>query len=131
MEARRLPRRAEGTPVCAPRFGRGSGKIPADHTRVGRVDEQLHERVREVVASVPPGKVATYGDIAAIAGAPSPRMVGRILAEDGADLPWHRILRANGTPAPHLAHRQLALLRAEGVLADGQRVNLRTYRWRG
>ncbi|MFD4252268.1 MGMT family protein [Amycolatopsis thermoflava] len=93
------------------------------------MDEELHERVREVVATVPPGKVATYGDIAAIAGAPSPRMIGRILSEDGADLPWHRILRANGTPAPHLVHRQLELLRAEGVLADGQRVNLKTYRW--
>ncbi|OXM68308.1 MULTISPECIES: MGMT family protein [Amycolatopsis] len=93
------------------------------------MNEELHERVREVVATVPPGKVATYGDIAAIAGAPSPRMIGRILSEDGADLPWHRILRANGTPAPHLVHRQLELLRAEGVLADGQKVNLKTYRW--
>lgn len=95
------------------------------------MDERLHERVREVIASVPAGKVATYGDIAGIAGAPSPRLVGRILAEDGHDLPWHRILRANGTPAPHLAHRQLELLRAEGVLADGQKVDLRTYRWQG
>ncbi|HVW40156.1 MAG TPA: MGMT family protein [Amycolatopsis sp.] len=95
------------------------------------MDEQLHERVREVVAAVPAGKVATYGDIAALAGAPSPRLVGRVLAEDGADLPWHRVLRANGTPAPHLVHRQLELLRAEGVLADGSRINLRTYRWDG
>ncbi|NIH82358.1 MULTISPECIES: MGMT family protein [Amycolatopsis] len=94
------------------------------------MDEELHERVREVIATVPPGKVATYGDIAAVAGAPSPRMIGRVLSEDGADLPWHRILRANGTPAPHLVHRQLELLRAEGVLADGQKVDLRTYRWR-
>ncbi|KAA9155039.1 DNA methyltransferase [Amycolatopsis acidicola] len=94
------------------------------------MDEELHERIREVIAGVPVGKVATYGDIASIAGAPSPRMVGRVLSEDGHDLPWQRILRANGTPAPHLAHRQLELLRAEGVLADGQRVNLRTYRWR-
>jgi alkylated DNA nucleotide flippase Atl1 len=95
------------------------------------VDEELHERVRDAIASVPRGKVATYGDIAAIAGAPSPRMIGRVLAEDGHDLPWHRILRANGTPAPHLVHRQLELLRAEGVLADGQKVDLRTYRWHG
>ncbi|GAB3586612.1 MGMT family protein [Amycolatopsis endophytica] len=93
------------------------------------MDEELHERVREVIATVPAGKVATYGDIAAIAGAPSPRLVGRILSEDGEDLPWHRILRANGTPAPHLVHRQLELLRTEGVLADGHKVDLRTYRW--
>ncbi|GAB2753767.1 MGMT family protein [Amycolatopsis magusensis] len=93
------------------------------------MDEELHERVRAVISDVPPGKVSTYGDIANLAGAPSPRMVGAILAEDGSDLPWHRILRANGTPAPHLADEQLARLRAEGVLADGQKVDLRTYRW--
>jgi alkylated DNA nucleotide flippase Atl1 len=93
------------------------------------VDEQLHERVRELIASIPAGSVATYGDIAALAQAPSPRLIGRILAEDGHDLPWHRVLRANGTPAPHLLHEQLELLRAEGVLADGDRIDMRTYRW--
>lgn len=93
------------------------------------MDEKLHERVREVIASVPPGSVATYGDVAAVAGAPSPRLVGRILAEDGHDLPWHRILRADGTPAPHLEEEQLERLRAEGVLADGNRVNMRKHRW--
>lgn len=95
------------------------------------MDEQTHERVREVVASIPAGKVATYGDVAAIAGAPSPRLVGRILAEDGQDLPWHRVLRADGTPAPHLVREQLARLRAEGVLASDTRVHMATYRWSG
>lgn len=94
------------------------------------MDDELHERVRSVIAGIPAGRVATYGDIATLSGAPSPRLVGRILAEDGHDLPWHRVLRANGTPAPHLLHAQLASLRAEGVLTDGQRVDLRTYRWR-
>jgi methylated-DNA-protein-cysteine methyltransferase-like protein len=94
------------------------------------MDDVLHERVREIIESVAAGTVATYGDIAALAGAPSPRMVGAILAEDGHDLPWHRILRANGTPAPHLVHDQLERLRAEGVLADGQRIDLRKYRWK-
>ncbi|MEV6908647.1 MGMT family protein [Amycolatopsis sp. NPDC051071] len=93
------------------------------------MDDELHERVREVIASVPAGSVATYGDIASVSGAPSPRLIGRILSEDGQDLPWHRILRADGTPAPHLVHEQLELLRAEGVLGDGQRVDLRKYRW--
>ncbi|MFC4082314.1 MGMT family protein [Amycolatopsis samaneae] len=94
------------------------------------MDDELHERVRSVIADVPAGTVATYGDIAALSGAPSPRLIGRILAEDGHDLPWHRVLRANGTPAPHLLHEQLERLRAEGVLADDQRVDLRKYRWR-
>lgn len=93
------------------------------------MDEQIHERIREVVAAIPPGRVATYGDVAGLAGAPSPRLVGRVLAEDGHDLPWQRVLRANGTPAPHIAREQLARLRTEGVLADGERVDLRRYRW--
>jgi alkylated DNA nucleotide flippase Atl1 len=93
------------------------------------MDDELHERVREVIARIPAGAVATYGDIAAIAGARSPRLVGRVLAEDGHDLPWHRVLRATGTPAPHLRHKQLELLRVEGVLADGERVDLHRYRW--
>ena len=42
--------------------------------------------------------------------------MGRILAEDGHDLPWHRVLRADGTCAPQIAQEQLARLRAEGVL---------------
>jgi methylated-DNA-protein-cysteine methyltransferase-like protein len=94
------------------------------------MDEALYDRIREAIRDVPPGSVSTYGDIAALTGAPSPRMVGALLSEDGHDLPWHRILRANGTPAPHLTHEQLARLRTEGVLAKGQRVNLQTYRWR-
>src|SRR5256885_7421131 len=93
------------------------------------MDEELHEKVRAAVAAIPPGSVASYGDIAELVRAPSPRLVGRVLAEDGSDLPWHRVLRADGTPAHHLAERQLELLRAEGVLADGQRVNMRKYRW--
>ena len=88
-----------------------------------------HDRVREVIASVPAGRVATYGDVAAIAGLRSPRQVGWILREDGSDLPWHRILRADGTPALQLRAEQLQLLRTEGVLTEGQKVNLRRYRW--
>lgn len=93
------------------------------------MDEALHETVRKIVAAIPPGSVASYGDIAELARAPSPRLVGRVLAEDGGDLPWHRVLRVDGTPAHHLARRQLELLRAEGVPTDGDRVDMRRYRW--
>ncbi|WP_447005767.1 MGMT family protein [Saccharothrix isguenensis] len=93
------------------------------------MDEELHEMIREVVRRIPRGKVATYGDVADIARAPSPRLVGAVLNQDGHDLPWQRVLRANGTCAPHIADRQLQLLREEGVLADGGKVDLRTYRW--
>ncbi|TLP74327.1 MGMT family protein [Nesterenkonia sphaerica] len=93
------------------------------------MEEQTHEQVREIIASVPARKVATYGDIAALAGLPTPRMVGQVLREDGFDLPWHRIIRATGVPAPHLVTEQLQRLRAEGVLAVNSKVDLRRYRW--
>jgi alkylated DNA nucleotide flippase Atl1 len=93
------------------------------------MDEATHERVREVVAAIPTGRVASYGDVAATAGAPSPRLVGRVLAEDGADLPWHRVCHADGTVVRHKASEQLARLRTEGVLAEGRRVSMRRYRW--
>jgi alkylated DNA nucleotide flippase Atl1 len=93
------------------------------------MDEATHERVRDVIATIPAGRVASYGDVAALATVASARLVGRILAEDGADLPWHRVLHADGTVVAHKAGEQLARLRAEGVLAEGRRVNMRRYRW--
>ena len=92
-------------------------------------DEQV-ERVRALVAAIPPGKVATYGDIADAAGLSSPRIVGWIMRTDSADLPWHRVIRATGRPAAHLRTRQLELLAAEGVLAGDGRVALSQVRHR-
>ena len=86
-------------------------------------DEQV-ERVRGLVASIPSGKVATYGDIASAAELSSPRTVGWIMRTDSSDLPWHRVIGASGRPAHHLTTRQLELLRAEGVLATDGRVPL-------
>lgn len=83
-------------------------------------DEQF-ERVRALVASIPAGRVATYGDIASVARLSSPRIVGYIMRTDSSDLPWHRVITASGRPARHLTSRQLELLRTEGVLAvDGK-----------
>lgn len=92
------------------------------------VTEEQVETVRGLVASVPPGRVTTYGDIADTAGLSSPRIVGWIMRTDSSDLPWHRVIAASGRPAAHLATRQLERLRAEGVLAVDGRVPLREYR---
>ncbi|HZQ32896.1 MAG TPA: MGMT family protein [Mycobacterium sp.] len=86
------------------------------------------ERVRALVSAIPPGRVSTYGDIASAAGLSSARIVGWVMRTDSADLPWHRVIRADGRPAPHLRTRQLELLRAEGVLAVDGRVPLRDVR---
>lgn len=85
------------------------------------MDDETVERVRAVVLAIPPGETMSYGEVAARAGLRSARLVGRVLAVDGHDLPWHRVLRANGTSAPHVAHEQAERLRAEGILmVDGR-----------
>ncbi|BBX74527.1 MGMT family protein [Mycobacterium shinjukuense] len=90
-------------------------------------DEQV-ERVRSLVASIPPGEVSTYGDIAAVAGLSNPRIVGWIMSTDSSDLPWHRVITASGRPARQLTTRQSELLRAEGVLAVDGRIPLHQVR---
>ncbi|WP_194826334.1 MGMT family protein [Nocardia sp. XZ_19_231] len=90
--------------------------------------EEQVEKVRELVAAIPPGRVSTYGDIASAAGLSSARTVGWIMRTDSADLPWHRVIGASGRPAAHLAARQLRLLTEEGVPVVDGRVVLRTAR---
>ncbi|KQU53590.1 DNA methyltransferase [Rhodococcus sp. Leaf278] len=96
---------------------------------MAQITEDQVERVRALVASIPPGYVATYGDIAAAADLSSPRIVGWIMRTDSADLPWHRVLGASGRPAPHLATRQLETLRSEGVAVHDGRVPLKSIRF--
>jgi alkylated DNA nucleotide flippase Atl1 len=92
------------------------------------VDEARHERIRAAVAAIPEGRVATYGDVAAEVGETSARLVGRVLREDSADLPWHRVLRADGSSAPHILDEQHARLREEGVEIRDGRVVLANHR---
>ncbi len=95
------------------------------------MDMELAGRMLDQVSAVPPGFVATYGDIAARAGSRSPRLAGRVLAElSDESTPWHRIVRSDGTPAEHLRSEQSALLADEGVDMVGGRVDLGRYRWR-
>ena len=60
------------------------------------------ERVLELVESVPPGRVVTYGLIADVLGDGGARQVGRVMALEGAAVTWWRVVRANGTLPPHL-----------------------------
>lgn len=91
------------------------------------------ERVYQVVAAIPPGRVATYGQVAQLAEVPNgARLVGTTLSNlpRGSKLPWHRVLNAQGRSSlsPQGAKRQLRLLREEGVLAINGRVDLQRYR---
>ena len=92
------------------------------------ITEEQVERVRALVSAIPAGQVSTYGDLAVAAGLSSPRIVRWIMRTDTVDLPWHRVVPASGRPAAHIVTRQLERLRAEGVLADGDRIPLRDYR---
>jgi alkylated DNA nucleotide flippase Atl1 len=94
-------------------------------------DESLAQRILDCVDSIPAGRVFTYGDVAEYAGSRSPRIVGRVLALDGGTVPWHRVIRSDGTLADHLYTEQRQRLLAEGVRFDGDRVRLREYRWNG
>ena len=93
--------------------------------------EQLALRILACVESIPAGRVMTYGDVAEFVGASSPRIVGRVLAMDDGSVPWHRVLRANGSLAEHLYTEQRQRLLAEGIRFRGERVDLAAHRWDG
>jgi alkylated DNA nucleotide flippase Atl1 len=96
--------------------------------------DQLAVGVLAVVRRIPSGRVLTYGDVAALAdGDATARDVGQVLLRhgEGEGIPWWRVLRADGTPPPHLLDRQLALLRSEGtpLAPSGAAVDLHAARW--
>lgn len=73
------------------------------------------ERVLAVVEAIPPGRVMTYGDVAATLGSRAARMVGQIMAYYGGDYPWWRVVRASGHPPANHEHIALQYYRAEGT----------------
>jgi methylated-DNA-protein-cysteine methyltransferase-like protein len=99
----------------------------------------FRDQVYEVVRRIPRGKVATYGQIARLLGQPrAAREVGWALRDspDGLDVPWQRVINAQGRvsfPAgSEGAALQRAMLEDEGVVfgPDGS-VNLKIYAWQG
>jgi alkylated DNA nucleotide flippase Atl1 len=88
-------------------------------------------RVLACIESIPPGRVMTYGDVAEFVGLRSARTVGRVLAMDDGSVPWHRVLRADGSLAEHLCTEQRQRLLSEGVRFRGDRVELASFRWDG
>lgn len=97
-----------------------------------------YARIYAVVRRIPPGRVATYGQVAELAGLPGhARQVGYALhaLPAGSAVPWHRVLNAMGAvslrtvPGDELTQRQL--LEREGVRFDARgRVRLAAVRWR-
>jgi len=101
------------------------------------VSAGFHERVAAVVRTVPAGRVTTYGDVATVLGSPQvARHVGWALAAmDRPDVPWHRVINAQGrisargdTGRVEVQHARLV---AEGIRFDASgRVDLRVFRHR-
>jgi methylated-DNA-protein-cysteine methyltransferase related protein len=93
-------------------------------------------RIVDLIRSIPRGRVATYGQIAAMAGMPNgARQVARLLHSSSGTqrLPWHRVINASGgisLPAGSGGALQRALLEKEGVVFLRRKVNLRRYAWR-
>jgi methylated-DNA-protein-cysteine methyltransferase-like protein len=102
----------------------------------GGLDRHARERlICDMVRRIPAGSVASYGQVAELAGvARGARLVGRVLGRYGdAGLPWHRVLLASGRIAferasPAYAKQRERLL-AEGVSVDSGRVDMRRFRW--
>ena len=96
-----------------------------------------YSRIYAIVRRIPRGRVATYGQVAALAGMPgAARQVGWALSALDADddVPWHRVLNAQGEISPRGTREavdlQRALLESEGVkLSHRGRVDLARYAW--
>lgn len=96
----------------------------------------LREEIWQIVAAIPKGSVATYGQIARLAGYPAhARYVGTTLKNlpKGTRLPWYRVVNSKGElsfPVQSASWiRQKEQLEAEGVVFVGKRFRLKTYQW--
>src|SRR5690242_586843 len=109
---------------------------PLMSSTAGDPEPGLHQRIYHVVERIPKGRVATYGQIAKLAGLPGQaRLVGYAMhaLPSASDVPWQRVVNAKGEisiPGDNGAW-QRQLLEREGVRFDTRRrVPLATFQWR-
>lgn len=100
-------------------------------------NRSAYEKIWETVARIPYGRVATYGQIARLAGlGKRARLVGYALhrTPDHCEIPWHRVINAGGRisfpPGSDSYRRQRDRLSAENIPLVGERIDLQRYRWR-
>ncbi|MBQ7359993.1 MAG: MGMT family protein [Lachnospiraceae bacterium] len=100
------------------------------------MEKSTFELIYDVVKQIPQGKVATYGQVAALAGNKRwARVVGYALHAnpDPEHIPCHRVVNAQGEVSKAFAfggeNQQITLLENEGVKLEGSRVDLSKYRW--
>ena len=84
---------------------------------------ERHRRIIDVLITLQPGEVTTYGDIADMAGYPKlSRLVGRILSTTDIEVPWWRVVNASGRLVPGNERVQTALLQEEDVVIRNGKV---------
>ncbi|MBO1254438.1 MGMT family protein [Alteromonas sp. 5E99-2] len=95
-----------------------------------------YKAINGVVLRIPVGTVASYGQVAALAGLPGrARLVGKALSSriNEMDIPWYRVLRSDGKIAFAESsiqyQRQVEQLKHDGVVVIKGKVNMRTYQW--
>ena len=94
------------------------------------------ERVIEIIQKIPAGKIATYGQIATLAGNnKAARQISRILhsSSDKYDLPWHRVINSQGKISLRTGdglEMQKAMLESEGIQVINGRIYLKKYQWK-
>jgi methylated-DNA-protein-cysteine methyltransferase-like protein len=95
----------------------------------------IFPRIYEIASQIPRGRVSTYGQIAALVGAPcDARLVGWAMASlpEGSDVPWQRVINSQGKISLKGMSGQVQRMRleAEGIVFDERgRVNLRRFGW--
>ncbi len=102
-----------------------------------RSTDELARQILQVVALIPYGKVASYGQIAKMAGLPKhARLVGYVLKhlDSEAEIPWHRVINSLGKISlskldDQGENIQRVKLLAEGVMVIGDKINLKQYQW--
>jgi methylated-DNA-protein-cysteine methyltransferase-like protein len=106
----------------------------------------FNSQVWDIVRQIPPGKVASYGQVASFVPIPigmnpkdyhvfSPRWVGGAMANCPPDVPWQRVVNGEGKislPPSRGGTQQRELLEEEGIVFDAKdRINLKVFRWSG
>lgn len=98
---------------------------------------ELHRQILEVIALIPYGKVATYGQIAKLAGIPKhARLVGYVLKhlDQESSIPWHRVINSQGKISVMRINEkrgniQQQLLADEGIYLLNNKINLKVFSW--
>ncbi len=98
---------------------------------------ELHRQILEVIVLIPYGKVATYGQIAKLAGIPKhARLVGYVLKhlDQESSIPWHRVINSQGKISVMRINEkggniQQQLLADEGIYLLNNKINLKVFSW--